>query len=282
MLDYYAVVKMLAAQMQLLAVYEDKIKFLENSAVLTGEPNPEALMKAEFDRDELRLRVQENQHTLREKMVLLTGSADAQLDTSGWVNWAQMSATCTALLDSLSPHPSGAEAEAKIALINSELALEKAKGAQVFDFFQLRYTNRPGEPFRNDYSIGAGFNIPYNGSRNARKELLLIERYAAEQEQITLMAELQAAKKKALIRFFDHKSIIESTHAQVQKAAQRYNLNEVAQLDKDGIETILLHQELQLRRSLKILENTKSMIDYYLEALFLGGFLDDKNWLKAE
>ncbi len=277
--DYYAAARTLALQQSLLAVYEDKIRLFENQAAL-GAANPEALMKAEFDRDELQLRIRENENILRTKITELTGNANAVLDTSRWVTVADMAAVCVRIRDSLSVHPSLGEDAAKITQLDAELQLEKAREQQVVDFLQVRYTNRPGEPFRNDFSVGAGFVIPWNGSRQARQQVLQIERYAASEELQALRSQLAAEKQKAIRRFFDRQTVVQATDQQIQTSKQRYNLDQMLQSDEDGIETVLLHQELQLRRRLKVRSYEQEMTEYYLEALFLGGFLADKNWLE--
>lgn len=277
--DYYAAARTLALQQSLLAVYEDKIRLFENQAAL-GAANPEALMKAEFDRDELQLRIRENENILRTKITELTGNANAVLDTSRWVTVADMAAVCAQIRDSLSVHPSLGEDAAKITQLDAELQLEKAREQQIVDFLQVRYTNRPGEPFRNDFSVGAGFVIPWNGSRQARQQVLQIERYAASEEQQALRSQLAAEKQKAIRSFFDRQTVVQATDQQIQTSKQRYNLDQMLQSDEDGIETVLLHQELQLRRRLKVRSYEQEMTEYYLEALFLGGFLADKNWLE--
>jgi hypothetical protein len=271
--DYYAIAKEIPLQESLLLVYLDKIKLLENMAIYAVDTDPESLMKAEFDRDELELKIKENRLALLEKSALFSNIPKSDVDTLGWVSLPQMSQTL--LLTDTVFHPSSKEETAKIARINAEAELEKARGAQILDYFQLRYTNRPGEPFRNDYSVGMGINIPYNGSRNARKTLLQIEQYAAEQDLQTLQLQCSAAIQKSKLQFFNAQSLHVSIKTQIQKAGQRYNLKEVAAADNDGIVTVLLNSEFQLRRQLKLLSMEKEMTEKYLQILFLSGRLSE-------
>ncbi|MEY3240499.1 MAG: hypothetical protein RIR11_1937 [Bacteroidota bacterium] len=273
LVDYYALAKEIPLQEALLLVYLDKIKLLENMAIYAVDTDPEALMKAEFDRDELELRIRENKLVVSAKSVLFSNAPNSEVDTLGWVSLSQMSQILM-LADTVS-HPSGQEEMAKIARINAESELEKARGTQILDFFQLRYMNRPGEPFRNDYSIGAGFNIPYNGSRNARRTLLRIEQYAAEQDLQTLQVQLREAIQKSKLQFFNAQTLHSTVLSQIQKAGERYNLKEVAAADKDGIQTVLLNNEFQIRRQLKLINSEKEMTEKYLQVLFLSGRMSE-------
>jgi hypothetical protein len=276
LLDYYVVSKKISLQEALLLVYLDKIKLLENMAIYAVNTDPEALMKAEFDRDELELSIKENKLILLAKSALFSNTPNSEVDTLGWVSLSQMSQTLM-LTDTVSTelHPSGKEEMAKIARINAESELEKARGAQILDFFQLRYLNRPGEPFRNDYSIGAGFNLPYNGSKHARTSLLRIEQYAAEQDLKTLQFQLSEEIQKSKLQFFNAQALHIAIWTQIQKAGQRYNLKEVAAADKDGIQTVLLNNEFQLRRQLKLMNTEKEMTEKYLQILFLSGQMSE-------
>jgi hypothetical protein len=283
LVDYRAGAQRQTVLGQLLQVHKDRVQLIENAAVMGGKTDAEALMKAEIDRDGI---VDEMQR-LEMKTALIPLALGIvppkPIALTGWIPTEYMIDELIFVQDTTQlVHPESAIGQARMDKIEAETQLERARSQQWLDFVQVGYTNRPGEPFRNDISVGAGINIPWNGSRTARMQLLGVERFAEKEEMAAKQQEALVAMANAMLDFASHQSKIEQIKQQTEVFEKRYNLKELANADQKGLEAVLLYKEHQLRQMLKVLEEEKEMTEAYIKCIYWSGKLGEKNWLGRE
>ncbi len=282
LLDHHACQQRQALLQNLLVVHLDRIRLLENAALSGGKTDPVALMKAEFDRDGVLAEMEalDLKMDIAPRLLADAGAKPPQLDCRDWLDYSGMAARLLESLDSAQTiHPENLENQARMAKIDAEVALERARSQQVLDFVQMRYTNRPGEPFRNDFSVGAGFNIPWNGTRNARMQLLEIERFAEQEELAATQAGNRPEQMEAVETFLAHAASIKALNEQAAVFGKRYNLPELARTDQKGVEAVLLEQEYQVRYQLKALDHLKDLTEAYVRCIYLSGRLGERVWV---
>jgi hypothetical protein len=170
-------------------------------------------------------------------------------------------------------HPEVASLDAKAAQITASAELELARDRKVIDFIQLRYGNLPGQPLRNEASIGLGLSVPWRGSRQARKDLLKIEAFEVEQSKRRALAALKADMDKANSELEQLHAAWAATRQSIQLADQRYQIDKVAASDENGIELILEHMTLQTKRQAKALKLETEIRQRYVDLLYLSGQL---------
>lgn len=286
--DYYAIVRTLPIQQQLLVVYNDKLKVLETLAASDVETDLKEMMQTEYERDELLVRIQENAtqqaHLEQHFGALMYLNTSTPIDTAGWMSPQKMFERLNGIVDSSMTTPDVLEKEAKIAQIKAEYQLEKARSHQMLDFIQFRYADKFEDPFRFDASVSMGFTLPYNGTRNAKKNLLSIEQHSAEQELLALRNQVKEAVQEnweSLTNTYQQHQLLLS---QIQQSEKRYATAHIATLGPDGVEALLQLRELQLKRQLKLQATEDNIREQYLEMLFLSGRLSEKpliNYLLA-
>ncbi len=282
LLDHHAYEQRQALLQNLLNVHLDRIRLFENAALSGGKTDPGSLMKAEFDRDGVLAEIEalSMKMNIAPRLLADAGTKPPQLDCRNWLEYPDMAARLLESLDTTSAsHPKTLENQARMAKIDAEVALERARSQQVLDFVQMRYTNRPGEPFRNDFSVGAGFNIPWNGTRNARMQLLEIERFAEQEALVATQAGDRPEQMEAVETFLAHAASIKALNEQAAVFGKRYNLPELARTDQKGVEAVLLEQEFQVRYQLKALDHLKDLTEAYVRCIYLSGRLGERVWV---
>ena len=286
--DYYAIVRTIPIQQQLLVVYNDKLKVLETLAASDVETDLKEMMQTEYELDELLVRIQKNTthqaHLEQHFGALMYSSAPSPIDTAGWMSPQKMFERLNGIVDSSITTPDLLEKEAKIAQIKAEYALENARSHQMLDFIQFRYADKFEDPFRFDASVGVGFTLPYNGTRTAKKHLLSIEQHTAEQELNALRNQVKEAVHDNWQSLQNAWQQYQLLNTQIQQAEKRYATAQIATLGPNGVEALLQLRELQLKRQLKLRETENEIREQYLEILFLSGRLSEKpliNYLLA-
>lgn len=283
LIQYHNARQALALQQQLELVYRDQRSFYQQLSAAQANARLNDLLKAEQDMENTQLdmiRLERDIAQLEQQFSAWTGSTPPVVpDTAGWISPARMIALAVAMTDSILPSPDMLQLAAERAQIAAERRLEQARGRQVLDFIQLQYRDRLEEPFRNDASVSMGFTLPYNGSRQAKKRLLDIERFQAEQQY----SELQERIKNEA---FGKLNTLQVQYRQYQQAAQqlsdavqRYATTRFSALGTDGIEAQLLLQELLLKRKLKIAFHLEEMQKTYLDILQITGKSTQKPYI---
>lgn len=280
MTGYYLTQRELALQQQLRAVYDDQVQVLQKMAALNAGAEVTDLIKAEYDRDALSLKMAESESRLEHfrqsiRLYVPGVTENWQLDTSDFIHPPEIEQVLVQLPQSVLQNPEVAEKSAEISRIDAEYALEQSQAQQMLDFFQFRHHNRPEEGFNRAFSVGFGINLPYKGSTRVKTSELKIEKNAAAQDLQLMLSELATQ--------------IESERRQIAALAQRYRLAtqqwqdsqarytlEQAGLARDaGPLPLLEAREGQLKRQFALLEMETKIFEHYLEILDRGGFLSD-------
>ena len=267
-----------ALQEQLAAVYADQVLVLQKMAAANAAADVADLIKAEFDRDELALKIAESE-TQREKLrqmirwFLPVIPADWQLDTSGFIRPDQIERTAATLPLSNLQHPEALEKQTEIGQIDARYALRKAQAQQVLDFFQLRYHNRPDEGFNRAFSVGFGLTLPYRGSDRVKLAELQIEKNAVslslQRFESETSARIEAARQQ--IGALNRRHGI--ARQQWADSQARFTLEQGNTAQPEGPWPLLKARELQLKRQLNLLDIERELLEQYLNVLDWSGAL---------
>ncbi|MBK8923112.1 MAG: hypothetical protein IPM81_16630 [Saprospirales bacterium] len=187
LIQYRYLQRQIAVSNRLLLVYQDEINVLQKRAALNAGVDIAAILKAEYERDELALQLSGASDRLQQlrKAIQLQAQLPSdqwELDTTGFVRPDQIIGIASSLPDVPENNPGLAGQAAKIARQEAAYLLEKAQAQQVLDFVQLRHNNRPDDPFGQNLSIGLGINLPFKGTSSYKLAVLKIEKSAAVAE----------------------------------------------------------------------------------------------------
>lgn len=274
----YLALRRLALQQQLLLVYDDQVNVLQRMAVADAGADVTDLIKTEYDRDDLVLKIAETEGQLQQYRQMiglyLPGTGENwQLDTSGFIHPADIVRVVAAFPESGFRHPEIDEKLADIGRIDAEYALEKARARQMLDFFQVRHHNRPEEGFNRAFSVSLGLNLPYKGSSRVKMSELKIEKNAAGNELQMIATELN----RQLAGFRLQIGVLGAQYRvalqQWQNSQARFTLDQAGLLRDAGPLPLLEVREGQLKRQFNLLDIETEMMENYLEILDLGGFL---------
>ncbi len=277
---YYLTQRELALHLQLRQVYDDQVLVLQKMAALNTGVDVTDLIKAEYDRDELVLKIAESESRLEQlrksiQLFLPDATGNWQLDTTAFIQPGSIEQVVAQLPQTVLQNPEVAEKEAEINRIDAEYALEKAQSQQMLDFFQIRHHNRPEEGFNRAFSVGFGINLPYKGSTRVKTSALKIEKNAAGQElQLYLndLANQMAADRQQI-------SVLARRHRQAQQqwldSQARYTLEQSGTARDAGPLPLLEAREGQLKRQVALLGIEFSLFENYLQLLDRSGILSN-------
>lgn len=275
LIQYHSARQALALQQQLVLVYRDQRSFYQQLSAAQANARLNDLLKSEQDMEDAQLniaRLERDITQLEQQFSTWTGHVAPVIpDTAGWISPDRIVALAVAMGDSMLPSPDMLQLVAKKAQIEAERRLEQARSRQILDFIQLQYRDRLEEPFRNDASVSMGFTLPYNGSRQAKKRLLDIERFRVEQQYSELQERIKNEASGKLNALQLQYRQYQQAAQQLSDAVQRYETTRFSTLGADGIEAQLLLQELLLKRKLKIAFHLEEMQKTYLDILQITG-----------
>jgi hypothetical protein len=286
--EYHALQQEMGIRRKLLPVYADQLRVLEQTAALNAGTDLKAMLNVEFDRDEQTLRLgagaAELAGLLRYFSQCMVAETVEAVDTAGWIDSDQMALRIRET-GSVSPgHPYLLEKTVKLARIQADYRLDDAKSKQVFDFFQVRYADRPEEDFRAKMNIGIGFNLPYNGTLRVQKAKNRIEQNGAALDLQLYRERLQIALDEAKREFealYEQKRLM---LAQIRETEQRFNGIKTTSADRKDIEALLQLEALRFKRALRLCEVGSELTQRYLEVMFLSGRLseaDSRHFLRG-
>lgn len=274
---------------QLALVFEDKIQVLQTLARLNADADLEEIVKAEYDRDEQSLKIAATESRLEQLRLMIQQTVQPsttrwQLDTSDFISPQQVERVIGELPPSGLQNPELAEKQAKINQLDAEYRLKKAQSQQMLDFFQMRYANRPDEPFNRDLSVGVGINLPYKGSARLNTNTLKIEQNAATQGVQRYQADLAQWIEMARRQITALSQRLQLAKQQWQDSQARFSLGQSAAAGSLGPMPLLKARELQIQRELNLLDIERDMFSQYLKILDWTGHLSDTpavNYLSA-
>jgi hypothetical protein len=194
------------------------------------------------------------------------------LDTAGFISMPEILSVIAGIPDAAFQHPQYGDMQTEIALIEQESRLAKATSRKMLDFVQVRYSNSPTQPFRNDIGVGLGISLPFRGSAKPKLAELEIEYHEADM-QARIFAE-QVGAEIALAKSRIHDLILQYHHAQQQwdNSQAKFTLAQPAASQPDGPIAMLRARELQIQRQLQLLDIQKEIMEHYLAILDLTGY----------
>ena len=286
---YFSLEKEVALRRKMKIVCEDKIRVLEQIALYSEDADPDEMMKTDFEKDELALKISVNETEIAQIKgwfgAIFPNIDSLQIDTTGLISTEKMLLLINGRPDSVNTNPGIFEKEAEIAKIRAEYHLEESKQLQTLDFIQLRYNQRSDLPQFYKFDVAVGVTLPYNGSNRVKKSELVIEQHAAEQELLLYRENLQ----RLVAENFREMKGLESQRTIVQQqiagARSRYAPEKNTSLDKNGVRALLQFEEMQLKRTLRLTEIDRSIAEHYLEILYLTGRMSQQpllNYLRSD
>lgn len=277
--SYRHIQRLLTIQHGFQQVYIDKVKVLKKMAALNFGSDLDELIKAEFDLDNLVLKIAEGEDLLAQlnlsiqtKMAL--NSTSWQLDTSDFITPSQIEVVIGQLPDSAFQNPQLIEKQIKIDLFDAVYNYEKAKSNQMLDFFQVRYANLPfNASLERELSIGLAINLPFKGASRVNMGELAIDKNAAIQNRQIYLAELtrQVTSSKLQVEALGKR--FRMATQQWQDSQARFTLEHPENTQTDGPMTLLNARELHLKRQSNLLDIEHDIMEQYLKVLDWTGQL---------
>ncbi|MDZ4748873.1 MAG: hypothetical protein SH808_10320 [Saprospiraceae bacterium] len=279
MTSYRHIQRLLNIQLGFQQVYTDKANVLKKMAALNVGPDLDELIKAEFELDNLVLKIAEGEDLLAQlnlsiqtKMAL--NSTSWQLDTSDFITPSQIEVVISQLPDSAFQNPQLIEKQIKIDQFNAAYNYEKAKSNQMLDFLQVRYSNLPFNPsLERELSIGLAINLPFKGASRVNMSELAIDKNAAIQNRQLYLAELtrQVTSSKLQVEALGKR--FRMATQQWQDSQGRFTLEHPENTQTDGPMTLLNARELHLKRQSNLLDIEHNIMELYLKVLDWTGQL---------
>lgn len=272
----HQVLQELRLQQELQLVYQDKITVLKKQASLHIKPDLEELIKAEYDLDDETLKIDASQseiQQLRNLIQLLSPVAEGEwvLDTSHFITPAQMELVVSQFSPTVTQNPSLEEKKNKIEEASAAYDLEKAASNQMLDYFQVRYAGRPENSLDQDFTIGAGFLLPFKGSSGVKLSELQIEKDNADQNVKIYEEELMRDMTIALQKIKSLGARYRIAEQQLKVSQASFTLEQYGVSQSEGPFTLLQAKEMQLKRELALLDIQRDMLEQYLQVLDWSG-----------
>jgi hypothetical protein len=283
------VLQELSLQQELQLVYEDKITVLKKQALLNLKPDLEDLIKAEYDLDEESLKIDASQAQLQELRQFIgilapVANGDWQLDTTQFVSPAHIELILDQLSPTVSQNPTLEQIQTEIEQVSAEYDLEKAASNQMLDYFQVRYAGRPENSFDQDFTLGAGFFLPFKGSSRVKMSELQIKKNNVDQEAQIFQEELKRELAIALEKVKALGVRYRLAEQQWKNSQASFTLEQYGVAQSEGPFLLLNAKEMQLKRQQLLLEIQRDMLEQYLQILDWSGYLSaapQVNYLSA-
>ncbi len=165
------------------------------------------------------------------------------------------------------------ENEFDLALIEKELALEKAENNQFFDFAQLRYQGPHSDIIQERLSIGVGVKLSTSGSSKLKMEELKLDKLRLEAKVINegaalekKLSDLNLELKKELSYYNFYSQLID------EEAAYQDILSENLLLHSDfNPLDILKIKERKIKNQIEKIQLARDIYELYLEFSYKSG-----------
>ena len=241
------------------------------------------LVDAQKEINDLNLQIRE----LALKASMLKAQANLGTEVLSFEDMIGVDQITQALSNVYPADSSDAKYDYRQALLDKEIALERAEKRKIFDFVQVRYAGPHDDLLGERIAVGAAIKIPTSGNRNLKIEEIRIEQQElalehriARQEIAEEMNErlLQIRSKIAVYRTFEEvrASEIESYQAISTFVAQEQGEDPILLLEiNENIEKVELDK----------VKHLEEIYEEYLEYLSLSGKMFTrpfKNYLTKE
>lgn len=235
------------------------------------------LMQVEEDRQQRLSRLQElrsaRQILQRPLMSSVSLPTSQELESFLWITDRQM-------MDMLSTGtgwstPQMLKAQSRLEAVVLEQQVERAERQKVLDFVQSRYQQDPKDPFREEFSISMGFNIPYARAGNIKRQELALEQLESEQK-ISLLQQ-QTLDRLSALRMELELLLQQKTTQREQWASSFLQKMESGTLPGLTAEPLLILEarKARIKSDLRILEIDKKILEVYVRWLDLSGKISE-------
>lgn len=221
---------------------------------------------------ELRQSLQEDSIILS-KAILSVGLIGHTIDLSNMITPDAMQQKLINLDVQQTGHPLLSDMVSEIMFLESDYKAEKAKENKILDFAQLRYTVREDLLFENRFSVGVGLAIPWNGSSKLKYQEIKLKQTEANWKLKTEKTDLEQQldrQKNVFALAFETYRMYQTMEEDPAWTAVKEKVS-IAGLLKP--EEILTLKKFELKRNEKITKLYYTMLQAYLEAMYLSGSL---------
>ncbi len=177
------------------------------------------------------------------------------------------------------------EIEAELALVAGELAIEEAERKRYFRYAQARYQGDDRDPFREEFALSVGFQLPNSGGQKIKQRELELDRLELERER-----ELNRLVSDRLQTGWNDYLRQELQLIQEQNDAYATEAEELATISANlsaalSVNPLLLLRirERNLRNRQRLLDRRADLYDDYLDYLEDAALLcerPDGSWLR--
>ncbi len=284
-LDLATVDREMALVRQALEIDQQHLAVLGQMGLVDGADLKD-LMQVEEDRQQRMSRFNELQYArqllerpLTPSVVLPTSE---EIKTYFWITTEQMAEVMSKGVGVATPQV--LEAQSKLDAVMMEQRVEKAERQKVLDYVQSRYQQDPKDPFREEFSISMGVNIPYAKAGNIKRQELALEQLEAEQKIVFLQS--QTAERLANLNMeFD---LLRQQKKQQEEQWANSFLQKMESGSLPGLTAepllVLEAKKARIKSDLRILELEQKAFTVYVEWLDLSGKISEQplvNYLHA-
>lgn len=167
------------------------------------------------------------------------------------------------------------EAQNRLDAVIMEQRVEKAERQKVLDFVQSRYQQDPKDPFREEFSISMGVNIPYAKAGNIKRQKLALEQLESEQK----IAFLQNQTTEGLADLNMEFDLLQQQKKQQEEQWATSFLNRMESGTLPGLSAepllILEAKKARLKSEMRLLEIEQKLFAVYMNWLDLSGQLSE-------
>lgn len=274
LIDLYAADREIELHNEALEIDNQHLTVLGQIGQVDGA-NLKDLLQVEEDRQQRLSRLQELERSRQLLERPLTGNTSApapeDLTTYPWITEDQMAATLAN-----SPQEPATPimiAQSKLDAVKMEQRVEKAEREKVLDFVQSRYQQDPKDPFREEFSISMGVNIPYAKAGNVKRQELALEQLESEQKITSLQRQTHQRLNDLRVEF-------ELLRQQKQMQEEQWANSFLQKMETGalpGLSTepllILEAKKARIKYALRILDLEQKAFEVYVKWLDLSGTL---------
>lgn len=219
-LAYFDILNVLNLQEQLLISrdllesYYRKEKIFENLMIngLSVDLSDYVSIKESILRQ--KAKIANTKNDLKSKLLQLQTDTSLTIPSKGVISFDEAALIIQKITTDFDSHIFLGRYDAEINYLSSVMLAEKAQVSKFVDFAQVKYTVRDDLLLQNRFSVGLGFNIPWEGSYRLKQNETRIK-------QDVLKADKEVKKLELQVEFENLKNNFE------QKYAHYYMLNEI-------------------------------------------------------
>ncbi len=170
-------------------------------------------------------------------------------------------------------------------LLAKEIALEKTKNREYFDFAEIEYGGPHDDLVRERISVGLAFKLPNMGNQKLKIQKLQVKQAEQQRKAAYVSQEKQANVAELIQSLQAALELYQQTQAVF--AEERTNLQSISEqvVKQEGFDPLLLLsiEERHLKNELELLKQKEDILSDYLKYLARSGRLyngERGNWLQ--